>query len=100
MFNFTKKLFWIIAFFIIVANAFGTYYLYKQTQELILERADEKAMMLKNYFYSMRYVYHQQFLNSKLELNENTLGFLPAHASTLISDFFSNRCQIVRPYAT
>lgn len=91
MFNFTKKLFWIIAFFIIVANAFGTYYLYKQTQELILERADEKAMMLKNYFYSMRYVYHQQFLNSKLELNENTLGFLPAHASTLISDFFSKQ---------
>lgn len=36
----------------------------------------------------MRYVYHHQFLNSGLDINETTIGFLPAHASTLISDKF------------
>lgn len=37
----------------------------------------------------MRYVYHQQFVDSGIDLNDSTVGFLPAHASTSISDKFS-----------
>jgi hypothetical protein len=37
----------------------------------------------------MRYVYQQQFIKSGIDLNDSTIGFLPAHASTFISDRFS-----------
>jgi len=90
-FNLTKKLFWFIASFIIFTNLLGTLYLYNQTQKLIQERALEKAILLQTYFVSMRYIYHQQFLKSGLELSDATLGFLPAHASALISDLFSQK---------
>jgi len=91
--NFTKKLFWIIALFIIFANIFGTLHRYKETQNLIYETANDKALLLKTYFVSMRYIYHHQFLKSNLEIDDNTVGFLPAHASALISDHFSQAIQ-------
>lgn len=84
-----KRLFWVIALLIITANSFLTVYVYSHTQKAIEVRAFARGESLKEYFISMRYVYHQQFLNSGLEVNENTVGFLPAHASTLISDKFS-----------
>lgn len=84
-----KKLFWVIALLIIVANSFLTLYVYNHTQKAIEVRAFARGESLKEYFISMRYVYHQQFLKSGLEVNETTVGFLPAHASTLISDKFS-----------
>lgn len=39
----------------------------------------------------MRYVYHHQFLQSGFELNDTTVGFLPAHASTRISNHFAQK---------
>lgn len=50
--------------------------------------AKKEAHLLRDYMMSMRSVYHKQFLNSGIELNDDTLGFLPAHASGLISDRF------------
>ncbi len=88
-FHLNKKIFWVIALLIIIANSFLTLYVYNHTQKAIEIRAFARGESLKEYFISMRYVYHQQFLNSGLEVNENTVGFLPAHASTLISDKFS-----------
>lgn len=58
-------------------------------QKLIETRAVSRANSLKDYFTAMRYVYHQQFINSGLETTDSTLGFLPAHASTLINEKFS-----------
>ncbi|MEJ5168173.1 MAG: DUF3365 domain-containing protein, partial [Arcobacteraceae bacterium] len=89
--NITRQLFWFVASFIIISHLFVTGYLYKQTQDLIELRAYSRASSLESYFLSMRYVYHQQFLNSGFEINEKTVGFLPAHASTLISDVFSKK---------
>ncbi|MBW6489433.1 DUF3365 domain-containing protein, partial [Sulfurimonas sp.] len=86
--NLNKKIFWFVALLIIMANSILTIHIYKQKQELIQTRAFAKGETLKNYFISMRYVYHQQFLKSGLDINDSTLGFLPAHASTLISDKF------------
>jgi hypothetical protein len=48
-----------------------------------------KAKNLKDYFISMRGVYHHQFLKSGLDVNDTTIGFLPANASTFISDEFA-----------
>lgn len=84
-----KKIFRIIAALIVLSNLFLSFYMYKEMQTLIETRAASRANSLKDYFASMRYVYHQQFIKSKLEINDSTLGFLQAHASTLISERFS-----------
>ncbi|MDK9693131.1 MAG: EAL domain-containing protein [Sulfurimonas sp.] len=88
-FHLNKKLFWVIALLIIVANFFLTLYVYDHTQKAIEVRAFARGESLKEYLLSMRYVYHQQFLKSGLDINETTVGFLPAHASTRINDKFA-----------
>lgn len=87
--NLNIKIFRIIAALIILSNLFISFYMYKETQKLIEIRAESRADTLKDYFTAMRYVYHQQFISSGLEINDSTLGFLPAHGSTLISEKFS-----------
>lgn len=89
--NLTKQLFWIIAAFIITATLLITLYLYYQTQAMVETRAFSRAKSLQTYFISMRYVYHHQFLKSGLDLNDSTVGFLPAHAAAQISDEFKKR---------
>ena len=69
----------------------GTLYLYKQTHDSVEQKAFARASLLENYFLSMRYVYHHQFLQSGFELDERTVGFLPAHASTRISNDFAQK---------
>ena len=65
-----------------------SYFLYQDMKSEILIEAKREAHLLKDYMMSMREVYQQQFLKSGIELNDKTLGFLPAHASALISDMF------------
>ena len=86
--NLSKRLFWIIAFAVFFANGLVVFYLYQQAGNLAQMRAYSKAKTLQEYFLSMRYVYHQQFLQSGIDLNDSTIGFLPAHASSHISDEF------------
>lgn len=78
-------LFGITLTLIILVN---TYYFYKDLRVIIKDDTKKEARLVKDYILSMQKVYHQQFLSSKVELNEETLGFLPVHASTLISDEF------------
>lgn len=89
--NLTMRLYWVIALLVLVSNAFLIFYQYHQFVELSEERAYSKAKSLEDYFVSMRRVYHHQFLSSGLDLNDSTVGFLPAHASALISTEFSKR---------
>ncbi len=89
--NLSKRLFWIIAFCVFVSNTFVVVYLYHQAENLAQIRAYSKAKTLQEYFLSMRYVYHQQFLESGIDLNDSTVGFLPAHASSHISEEFLKR---------
>ncbi len=83
------RLFWIVATLVLSIATIETLVRYKQTKDLIESRATTRAKALHDYFISMRYVYQQQFLNSGLDVNDTTVGFLPAHASTLISEEFS-----------
>ncbi|MDD2356286.1 MAG: EAL domain-containing protein [Thiovulaceae bacterium] len=87
--NLSNKLFWVISFFVITASLAITFYQYQQTLRLAESSALSRAKILQNYFMSMRYVYHHQFLDSGIDLNDSTVGFLPAHAASLISDQFS-----------
>jgi diguanylate cyclase (GGDEF)-like protein len=89
--NLTKRLFWIVTLLVVCANAFVISYLYQQAEDLAKIRAYSKAKTLHDYFMAMRLVYHQQFLESGIDLNDSTIGFLPAHASTHISDEFLKR---------
>jgi diguanylate cyclase len=89
----TRKLFAVIAFLIVITNAFFAVYNYKQFTALIEKQAFAEAKLLQDYFISMRNTYQRQFLSSGLDLNDSTVGFLPAHASTLISDEFSKRSK-------
>jgi diguanylate cyclase len=91
--NLTKQLFRVISLLVIAAISFMTIQLYYKTTEMIENRAISRAKSLQTYFMSMRYVYHQQFLKSGLDLNDSTVGFLPAHAASFISDEFSKRSQ-------
>lgn len=54
-------------------------------EELTRDAKDVRAMLM-----AMRRVYHQQFLASGLEVNEKTVGFLPAHSLSRISRDFPN----------
>lgn len=89
--NLTTRLFWIISVLVMLGLTVDTIKRYSQTEEAIELEGYNRAKALNDYFLSMRYVYHQQFLNSGIDLNDSTIGFIPAHASTLISDEFSKK---------
>jgi diguanylate cyclase (GGDEF)-like protein len=83
-----KSLFYVIVLVTILGIFFRSWLYSENVKERIYIDAKKEAHLLRDYMMSMRAVYHKQFLDSGIELNDNTIGFLPAHASTLISDKF------------
>ncbi|MBT7408641.1 MAG: DUF3365 domain-containing protein, partial [Methylococcales bacterium] len=63
---------------------------YRLSKERVVEDAKRQAESIQNILMSVRRIYHQQFLNSGIALNEKTIGFLPAHAINRISKDFSD----------
>lgn len=90
-FSLNANLFWIVTVLVVGGSIFDTYVRYRETQAIIEKMLHDRAESLNDYFISMRYVFHQQFLKSKVDLNDSTVGFLPAHASSLISDEFAKK---------
>jgi putative nucleotidyltransferase with HDIG domain len=90
-FNLTTRLFWIVAVLVVSIAGVDTTLRYIETQNIIESRGYTRAKALQDYFVSMRYVYQQQFLKSGIDLNDSTVGFLPAHAASIISDEFGKR---------
>lgn len=68
-----------------------SYYYYEEMKTEMITDAKKEAHLLQDYMMSVRETYHKQFLESEIELNDKTLGFLPAHATTLISDKFQKK---------
>lgn len=89
--NLSARLFWIVATLVVLALFGDTAIRYTETKKIVETNAYNRAKALQDYFVSMRFVYHQQFLKSGIDLNDSTVGFLPAHAASLISDEFSRR---------
>jgi PAS domain S-box-containing protein len=58
-------------------------------QSMVNERIRD-ARDIRGLLMAVRRVYHQQFIDSGLPLNDKTLGFLPAHALSRISQDFKN----------
>ncbi len=76
---------------VLVVLILKSYYYYQNMRTEVIEDAKKEAHLLQDYMMSVRETYHKQFLQSGIELTDKTLGFLPAHATTLISDKFQNR---------
>ncbi len=92
-FSLNTNLFRVIAILVVMGTFADTYVRYQETQKIIEKRVHERARSLHEYFVSMRYVFHQQFLKSGIDLNDSTVGFLPAHAASLISDEFEKKAS-------
>jgi PAS domain S-box-containing protein len=58
---------------------------YREIDRLALTQMHQQARYLRATLMATRRVYHKQFLASGLPLNDHTLGFLPAHAMSLIA---------------
>ncbi len=59
-----------------------------QADQRIEQELDVQAM--RALLMATRRVYHQQFINSELPVNEKTIGFLPAHSMARISQDYAN----------
>ena len=72
--------------------AFGAleYYAYQRDKAQIEQQILSEARAIRGVLMATRRVYHHQFLDSDLPLNDDTLGFLPAHALSRISRQFSS----------
>lgn len=71
--------------------AFGilTYIDYQDTRKEIAESLLNEARSMRGMMAATRRVYRHQFMVSGLPMNEQTVGFLPAHALSRISKEFS-----------
>ncbi|MDD5030835.1 MAG: EAL domain-containing protein [Rhodoferax sp.] len=58
---------------------------YRDVQASVHALASEDARIVQSLLMATRRIYHQQFLDSGIELNSHTIGFLPAHAMSKIS---------------
>ena len=76
---------------ILVALSLKSYYHYQDMKTEVISDAKREARLLQDYMMSVRETFHKQFLSSDIELNDKTLGFLPAHATTLISNKFQKK---------
>ena len=61
---------------------------YQLAGSRVEEEVRVTARTLRDLLMTVRYTYHQRFLASDLPLTDQTLGFLPAHAMSGISDNF------------
>lgn len=87
--NITSKL--LIGLLIILGSSFA-FEMWNSTTKITKyhqEQAESEAFIIKDMMMAVRNIYHKQFLDSGIELTEKTVGFLPAHAMSRISQKFS-----------
>ena len=85
------KLMIISIIIIVVTFSLKSYFYYQDIKAEVISDAKREAYLLQDYMMSVRETFHKQFLASGIELNDKTLGFLPAHATTLISNKFQKK---------
>jgi len=61
---------------------------YRSIEAEVRQHLDEEARIVRAMLMATRRVYHQQFMDSGIALSEKTVGFLPAHALSRISQDF------------
>ncbi|MBZ0110174.1 MAG: PAS domain S-box protein [Candidatus Scalindua rubra] len=63
---------------------------YQSIKNGVVSDLRREARNIRDILMATRRVYHQQFLDSGMPLTEKTLGFLPAHSLSRISNDFAN----------
>src|SRR6056297_670466 len=85
-----RKLLLTILSLIALASVVFQIVVYQETRKHVEADLLQRAEQVRNVLMATRRVYHHQFIESEVPLNENTLGFLPAHAMARISQDFGN----------
>lgn len=80
----------LLAIVLLVLFSFNGMSHYRSARNEQIQALREQAERSRGVLMSMRRIYHQQFIDSALELAPETLGFLPAHAMNRISRDISN----------
>lgn len=89
--NYLYRLFSIIVIIIFIGVGLRNWLEYRTLNEEIAHSAHDTAKLLQEYFQSVQRVYQEQFINSSIPLDHNTIGFFPAHAASRISDDFQQQ---------
>ena len=63
---------------------------YQSIKNGVVRNLRREARNIRDVLMATRRIYHQQFLDSGIPLTDKTLGFLPAHALSRISNDFGN----------
>lgn len=79
----------LFTFFLLTASWFE----FIEVKSISQTRILQEARNVKGLMMATRFVYHHQFIDSELPLNDKTLGFLPAHALSKISVNFNQQHQ-------
>ncbi|NQU57480.1 MAG: bacteriohemerythrin [Rhodospirillales bacterium] len=85
-----KRLLFVTAFLLVAALSVVSYHSYNVARVNALESLQNQAERIRGVIMATRRFYHLQFLESKIPLTDETLGFLPAHALSRISKDFQN----------
>ena len=88
--NLQQRLLLTIGFVLLLAFTGLEILSYKRTQDHAIQELRNTAEVVRSILMSTRRVYHHQFIDSGVPLNDKTLGFLPAHALNRISKDFLN----------
>ena len=82
---------WLILGLVMFGLSGGAILVHHRTVEADAQtRMHQQALDLRAALMATRRVYHKQFIASGLPLNDQTLGFLPAHAMSRIAEDFPN----------
>lgn len=75
--------------------AVDLWFSHQQLRHEMRRRAEDNARAIYQILLATRWVYHQQFLNSGLAINHDTIGFLPAHALSRIGSALPRKLSAV-----
>ncbi len=82
------KLLLILILVFLMSFAFVEYIRYRAIKNEAMDNLQREAENIRSVLMATRYVYHRQFIDSGIPLTGKTLGFLPAHSLSRISEDF------------
>ncbi len=86
----TKKIWLLLGVLMGLLLALDLTYSARKVDVLLQAETESDARIVYGLMMSIRRVYQQQFIDSGLEVNEMTVGFLPAHSLSRISKEFAH----------
>ncbi|MBL7002493.1 MAG: diguanylate cyclase, partial [Gammaproteobacteria bacterium] len=88
--NLKLKIWLILSLVVGVVLTIDAVLTYKKLSFEVAKETKIDAQTVYSFMMAVRRVYQEQFLESKLPINQKTVGFLPAHSMSRISSDFAN----------